>query len=411
MKIQYETELYHHGILGQKWGIRRFQNHDGSLTPRGRAYYNKRRQASDLVAKTIPAGTKTFRISTKEEPGVMNDKDAYVAYLPVDRNNVRAIAPWLMTVRGKKLEDVYERELELTKDIKLAPYEEVAAIRREMMAKKKYREEASLNQTDQDFRARDIPEQDIADVRRIYTGQVTSEEVAKERVDRAIQRNMEQGNDEAVNYLKTNRDTIIADAKDSFSPGLAQYDYLKKDTDRILKEVGTKKLSEVSDSDRLYANRVMSMVYGKDGINKKDLRAELQKRGYDGMYDNAMISIDTGAAQEAFEPIIVFDGGRSMKEISGRNLTRSELLEAKNANDKWMRKVGQDGARQTLRKEKAAYKQAFKERKEEIAKAKQMLRDEKATIKQAYKDYRRQHPGSKMKLQEYMRMTQKAART
>ena len=29
-------ELYHHGILGQKWGIRRYQNKDGSLTAEGK---------------------------------------------------------------------------------------------------------------------------------------------------------------------------------------------------------------------------------------------------------------------------------------------------------------------------------------------------------------------------------------
>lgn len=29
-------ELYHHGIRGQRWGVRRYQNEDGSLTPEGR---------------------------------------------------------------------------------------------------------------------------------------------------------------------------------------------------------------------------------------------------------------------------------------------------------------------------------------------------------------------------------------
>ena len=32
--------LAHHGILGQKWGVRRFQNEDGSLTPAGKKRYH-----------------------------------------------------------------------------------------------------------------------------------------------------------------------------------------------------------------------------------------------------------------------------------------------------------------------------------------------------------------------------------
>lgn len=34
-------ELYHHGIKDQKWGVRRYQNYDGTLTAEGRERYNK----------------------------------------------------------------------------------------------------------------------------------------------------------------------------------------------------------------------------------------------------------------------------------------------------------------------------------------------------------------------------------
>lgn len=40
MREAYPNELYHHGIKGQKWGVRRYQNEDGSLTKAGQRKYN-----------------------------------------------------------------------------------------------------------------------------------------------------------------------------------------------------------------------------------------------------------------------------------------------------------------------------------------------------------------------------------
>lgn len=36
-----EFELRHHGVKGMKWGVRRYQNKDGSLTPDGLKRYRK----------------------------------------------------------------------------------------------------------------------------------------------------------------------------------------------------------------------------------------------------------------------------------------------------------------------------------------------------------------------------------
>ncbi len=46
------NELYHHGILGQKWGVRRYQNADGTLTAAGKKRVSKSyEQVSDNVTK------------------------------------------------------------------------------------------------------------------------------------------------------------------------------------------------------------------------------------------------------------------------------------------------------------------------------------------------------------------------
>lgn len=49
------NELYHHGIKGQKWGVRRYQNPDGTLTDAGKAR---------LASGNVPLSTK--RVAKKD---------------------------------------------------------------------------------------------------------------------------------------------------------------------------------------------------------------------------------------------------------------------------------------------------------------------------------------------------------
>lgn len=50
------NELYHHGIKGQKWGVRRYQYSDGSVTPAGaKRYYENPRKGSVSRATAVMA--------------------------------------------------------------------------------------------------------------------------------------------------------------------------------------------------------------------------------------------------------------------------------------------------------------------------------------------------------------------
>ena len=62
----YSDELYHHGIKGQRWGIRRYQNEDGSLTTLGKMRYGIS-EARNVLASKIKSVNETRALNYKRK--------------------------------------------------------------------------------------------------------------------------------------------------------------------------------------------------------------------------------------------------------------------------------------------------------------------------------------------------------
>ena len=60
----WREELYHHGVKGQRWGVRRYQNDYGSLKPAGEKRYGAtsvKAGANRAMAKIYAMNEKVYR--------------------------------------------------------------------------------------------------------------------------------------------------------------------------------------------------------------------------------------------------------------------------------------------------------------------------------------------------------------
>ena len=64
------NEIYHYGILGMKWGVRRFQNENGTLTTLGKDRYKSSR--ADIGSTNTPRKKKVSEMSDKELQDAVN---------------------------------------------------------------------------------------------------------------------------------------------------------------------------------------------------------------------------------------------------------------------------------------------------------------------------------------------------
>lgn len=287
--------LQHHGVRNQKWGVRQWQNQDGSLTPEGYIHYyghpkvdvknlDKKmkkglRDSSLTEAHTIPKGTKIYRTTASSEDSQTGS--TYVSYMDVDRQHYKS--GWIR--QQGSTGTAYEHTYELQEDLKVPSRKEVSDVVQEVMKNNKK----------------------------------LVEETCKAWLDAAVP----EGSWERV-------ERMWSDAKNEKEAQKAWKEYTKDTIERYK---------------NMTPDEATFFTMQSLGLNpkvKKEVISKLSAKGYNAMTDEASVGGRHGYLKEGGDPLIVFDRSNMFKEISNKQVSKKEENKAAKSYIKNIRKARLD---------------------------------------------------------------------
>ena len=96
--------LAHHGVKGQRWGVRRFQNPDGSLTEKGKRRMKTLQGKSDkLDAKKAKLNSPKNMVKLSQYKSLSADRHAAANLHKADEDFYRNKASYALTNHGSKV--------------------------------------------------------------------------------------------------------------------------------------------------------------------------------------------------------------------------------------------------------------------------------------------------------------------